>query len=169
MQPIAHSNATLHDLRKLLLQLDDAKYVQPIQLLSGNTIGMHVRHIIEFYQCLLFNYDTAFVNYDARKRDYTIETNVEHSIVMLDKIVSLCLQLNADKPMILKIQLSDDNEAVEANTTYFREIIYNIEHTIHHLAILKIAIISTFPKVQLHKNFGVAASTIQYQQSVCAQ
>jgi len=56
------------------------------------------------------------------------------------------------------------------NSSYFRELQYNIEHAIHHMAIIKIAIGACFTEVELPANFGVAYSTVRYQkQLACAQ
>jgi len=48
---------------------------------------------------------------------------------------------------------------------YFREVVYNTEHTIHHLALIKVAIIDM--KLDIVDNdFGMAYSTIKYQASL---
>jgi hypothetical protein len=60
-----------------------------------------------------------------------------------------------------------DNLLVQS--TIGRELIYNIEHTIHHLAIVKIALKSSIPGMHLPEHFGVAPSTIRYRQEACAQ
>ena len=46
----------------------------PNHLFSG-TIGAHSRHIIEFYEQFLNNYQLREINYDARERDLNLETN----------------------------------------------------------------------------------------------
>ena len=37
-------------------QLETEQYTYPCKNLSGNTIGQHVRHIIEMFQCLESGY-----------------------------------------------------------------------------------------------------------------
>jgi hypothetical protein len=61
------------------------------------------------------------------------------------------------------------NENFHVNSTYFRELVYNIEHAIHHFAIMAIAVKSNFQEVTLAENFGTAYSTIQFQEKQCAQ
>ncbi|TAG65626.1 MAG: DinB family protein, partial [Runella slithyformis] len=51
-------------------------------------------------------------------------------------------------------------------TTLSRELVYIAEHAIHHLAILKIALRAHFPDIALPVHFGVAYSTVQYQNSI---
>jgi hypothetical protein len=44
---------------------------------------------------------------------------------------------------------------------------YNLEHTIHHMALIRIGI-SEVSDIRLSENYGVASSTIKHLQS-CAQ
>jgi hypothetical protein len=55
----------------------------------------------------------------------------------------------------------DETEVLE--TTAKRELVYNIEHAVHHMALMKIGIKEVASYVDLKKGFGVAASTIRYQ------
>jgi hypothetical protein len=54
---------------------------------------------------------------------------------------------------------------IESN--YQRELLYNLEHCIHHQAMIKVAIIQS-SLVAIDENFGVARSTIEYKKQ-CAQ
>jgi hypothetical protein len=58
-----------------------------------------------------------------------------------------------------------DEDSVKIKSSLERELAYNIEHAIHHMAIIKIALKTLFPKVKLADNFGVAYSTVRYQES----
>jgi len=59
-------------------------------------------------------------------------------------------------------------KTVKVDTTFNRELLYAIEHTVHHMAIIKIGMLLNYPNVTVPENFGVAESTIQYKTS-CAQ
>ena len=52
---------------------------------------------------------------------------------------------------------------MDVSSSFFRELTYLIEHTIHHLAIIKIGLNEVYPAIEIPKNFGVAHSTIRYQ------
>ena len=56
---------------------------------------------------------------------------------------------------------------LSVNSTYFSEIIYNLEHTIHHMAYIRIAI-NELGSIKLPAEFGVAASTNRFRK-VCVQ
>jgi hypothetical protein len=52
-------------------------------------------------------------------------------------------------------------------SNYYREIAYNLEHTIHHMALIRVGI-NEVSMIELPQDFGVAYSTIKYRQQ-CAQ
>ena len=67
-----------------------------------------------------------------------------------------------DKKMFLKTEWSNDESNFKVSTTYFREIVYNTEHTIHHLALIKVALLEM--NLQLvDENFGMAYSTLKFK------
>jgi hypoxanthine-guanine phosphoribosyltransferase len=49
----------------------------------------------------------------------------------------------------------------------FRELLYNLEHCIHHQALIKVVVLQS-STVFVNDNFGVASSTIEYRNR-CAQ
>ena len=60
-----------------------------------------------------------------------------------------------------------DGEELLIQSNYERELLYNLEHCIHHQALIKVAIIQS-NSVAIDENFGVARSTIEYRKQ-CAQ
>ena len=55
----AASNDILMQLAEVVDQITSAEYARPVDVLSGNTIGKHVRHILEFYELLLHSAQTG--------------------------------------------------------------------------------------------------------------
>jgi uncharacterized damage-inducible protein DinB len=142
-------------------QVTEEEYVQPSQNLSNATIGQHTRHIIEMYQCLLGGYAEGVVCYDHRKRDIAIETNKELAKRILVDIASASEQPN--KELLLKAIYGDATaEELKVNTNYYRELAYNLEHTIHHMALIKVGL-RELNKAQVSETFGVASSTTRYR------
>ena len=162
-QPIQH---VFVQLSETLNQLTDEQYTQPSNILMNATIGQHVRHIIELFQCLEKGYGTGLVNYEKRKRDYKIETEKELAINLLKDIYR-----NIEKPNKEIIMEAEDYcetiETVAIPSNYFRELAYNLEHTIHHMALIRVGV-NEVSKIELPGEFGVAYSTIKYRQQ-CAQ
>jgi len=54
-------------------------------------------------------------------------------------------------------------------SSYYREINFNIDHFIHHQALLKIGLHYIKPNIELTQNFGYADATIKYKMNVHTQ
>jgi NDP-sugar pyrophosphorylase family protein len=156
----------LLQLQYLLEDLTDEQYVHQVKLLSNATLGQHTRHIIEFFLELNAGYATGKVNYDKRKRDYRIETSRTCAIDSLTKVISLLGKDN--KALTLTVDYSNDNEELgSVETNYSRELIYNLEHTVHHMALLRIGV-NAVSTIVLPEEFGVAISTLKHR-NACVQ
>jgi hypothetical protein len=160
------SAGILRQLTGLLVQLDDEAFSRPLSILDGNTLGKHVRHIIEFYRCLIDGHPPGVVDYDGRRHDPALETDRRQAVAMLHRIGDE-LPRHPDKP--LKLRVRYNGEAVLNDTSFRRELVYNIEHAVHHMAILRMAVRHHFGQIELPASFGVAQSTIRFQESQCAQ
>lgn len=145
-----------------LNSISNEEYVRPSEHLSNATIGEHTRHIIEMYQCLLNGYDEGLVCYDHRKRDKEIQTNKELSQKLLVEIALRSERSN--KEMRLRAVYGDATaEELNVDTNYYRELAYNLEHTIHHMALIKVGL-KELKKEHVGESFGVASSTIRHRQ-----
>ncbi|GAB2661323.1 hypothetical protein GCM10027036_13830 [Flavihumibacter cheonanensis] len=147
-------------------QLTDAQYTQPCVNLSGATIGQHTRHIIEMYQCLLVGLQDSVVNYEARQRDIRIESDKEFAAQLLATIEKAVDQPNRSLSLCAGFD-TDTREQVQLDTNFYREIAYNLEHTIHHMALIKVGLLE-ISGIAIPEGFGVASSTIKYRRS-CVQ
>ena len=147
-------------------QLSDEQYKQPSNILFNATIGQHLRHIIELFICLNQGYETGVINYEKRKRDYRIETERELAIELLHSIYT---SINKpDKNIMLEVSYDEhSNDTIVIHTNYYREIAYNLEHTVHHMALIRVGI-NEVSAIELPSGYGVASSTIKYRQT-CAQ
>lgn len=154
---------TIEQFKEILSQLPEDCYTRPCQMLSEASIGQHTRHIIELYQCLIQGYDSAEVSYDKRKRDRRIEQELMFAINQLKEIQDTLER--PDKELRVSYDLAHNEIALRSN--YFREVMYNLEHTIHHQALIKVGI-QQFTDILLPESFGVAPSTMQFR-TQCAQ
>ena len=153
----------LDELSDLLKQLSNENYISPCYGLSNATIGEHTRHIIEMFQCLNIQYENGIVNYDLRKRDYLIQTDTNFAEKSIKEIISTLDKKNKN----LQLQQIVDGEELLIETNYNRELLYNLEHCIHHQALIKVALLQS-ESITVDANFGVARSTIEYRNQ-CAQ
>ena len=156
-------NNSLNELIGLLKQLPNEQYAKPCAALSNATIGEHTRHIIEMFQCLENYYASGIVNYDKRERNVRIQTDAPFAI---DAILSITQQLDKTNKK-LELQQIIDGEEIRIESNYHRELLYNLEHCIHHQALIKVALLEC-DNITVDANFGVARSTIEYRNQ-CAQ
>jgi uncharacterized damage-inducible protein DinB len=153
------------DVCQLLIQ---EKYTEKIEVLSNSSIGQHIRHIIEFYECLSQGCKEGYINYDDRKRNLLIETLPDYATALISDLQKELENVDLDANIFVIHEIG--NEKHEIKTTLARELYYMAEHTVHHFALIKIGINSAFPELKLPENFGIAESTIKYHQSqeICA-
>jgi uncharacterized damage-inducible protein DinB len=149
-----------------LNQLQPDQYIHSCKNLSGNTVGQHVRHIIEMFQCLEAGYMNGEVDYEKRKRDKQIETDKDFATDILKEISRQISREN--KTLSLLTYYDELQEGPEKiSTNYFREIAYNMEHTIHHMALIRVGL-RELGDMPVDDSYGVASSTLKYRKQ-CAQ
>ncbi|NJN24661.1 MAG: DinB family protein [Cyclobacteriaceae bacterium] len=160
----------LQQIADLIAQLNQHEFSAGLDMLNGNSIGKHIRHILEFFDMLTRSALSGTVNYDNREHEPLYETN---SQAALDKLALLQQQLETnvfEKEIILEVSYSKTGaDPMKIKSSIERELAYNIEHAIHHMAIIKIAVQTVFPSVCLPNDFGVAFSTIRFQKTLNAE
>lgn len=152
--------------RTVLNALTTEQYGQSGSMLLNASIGQHVRHIIELFMELNTGYEAGVVNYENRKRDRRTETDLAFATALLIDIEAALEK--PDKILVLEAGFDGGKETViQLHTSYYRELAYNIEHSIHHLAMIRVAI-NQLATIPVDENFGIAAATIKYR-NTCAQ
>ena len=154
----------LNQLEDVLSQVNDVELTAPVGAFSGASIGEHFRHSIEFIQCLMNGYEEGRVNYDLRKRSYKLETDtlfIKEQIHQLKQFISNC-DINRKLELCVNYDPNSE-ELICIHTNMEREMAYNIEHIIHHMALVKIGIKEICPHLEISYDFGVAISTIKHR------
>jgi hypothetical protein len=153
------------ELKSVMDQVSDTEYCAPSGYLSNASIGAHVRHILEMFQCLLAGYEPGIVNYDKRPRNLTIETNRRFALDLMAELVG---QIRLpDRALVLEACFGKERRTLIIESNFERELLYNLEHTIHHMALIKVGI-AELTSVVVSERFGVAPSTLQYR-AACVQ
>ena len=148
----------------ILNKLPDQSFNQPLDVFNGSTLGQHFRHILDFYHCILKGVEKDRLDYSDRERNLLMEQSTEHASIafrnMYDKILNLCEMDQLD--VIADFSTEDSNDRPVVKSSVGRELMYAYDHAIHHLAIIKIGVKSSFPEISLNQNVGVAPSTIKH-------
>lgn len=149
---------TIDEFIKTLNALPTNFYCKPCNYLSNASIGKHTRHVIELYQSLINGYDSGEVCYDKRERNERIEQEKDFAITQLNEIKDLIDKPN--KPLILTHYFQEKNVRIESN--FNREVLYNLEHLVHHQALIRV-VIEKETNLSLSESFGVGFSTVQHK------
>lgn len=151
-------NDQLDQLQLLLKTINLEQYCHKSKYLANATIGGHTRHIIEMLQCAIKGYEAERIDYINRERNLLIEADIE-----LAQYLTEALKIQANLNDKIMQVVNDDGST--CYSSFNRELVYNVEHIIHHLALIKVSLIE-LNIISLNENLGVAYSTIQYKQSL---
>ena len=77
----------LFELKSILNQVKDSDYSKTLFVLENGTLGRHVRHILEFYECLFISNSGDTICYDDRRRNLLLEENVRFATDYIDEII----------------------------------------------------------------------------------
>lgn len=166
---ITAQKSVLNNLKTVLEHLNNQSYTQKNLSLFGSSIGAHCRHIIEFYLCCFEQKKKSKINYDLRKRNKQLELNHKKAIIVIDKIMCLLDSVDSKDNTSLNINICLNNEvsaSKEITSSFFRELIYCMDHCIHHQSLIKIALLEQGLIDLVDENFGVAFST-QIHRKTC--
>jgi hypothetical protein len=160
LNPISVS--VLEQLHDLVKHLSPEDYSRRLTVFNGSSIGGHVRHVIEFYECLLHGIDRGTVNYDARLRDHQVEQNRDYALEIIKRSITKLKNVETYAyPLTLVARFASADYSIPSN--FAREEAYLIEHSIHHFALIRIGVQTVCPSVQIDPNFGVAYSTVEHR------
>ncbi|MEX1239809.1 MAG: hypothetical protein WEB30_08830 [Cyclobacteriaceae bacterium] len=153
----------LNQLADLVKQIHENDFQKPSEILNGSTVGQHIRHTVEFFLCFESGYNAGLINYDKRPHDKLIESDKHLALTAIHQALQFVRSLEEDKPLTLEVGYDlAKEEFVEVDTNANRELVYNIEHAVHHMAIIKIGIQQIAPYIKVERDFGIAASTVRY-------
>ena len=159
-------NEILSQLAHVIDQLTPEEFTIPITILNGATIGQHIRHTLEFFICLEKGCKKGVVNYDKRDHDRSMENDKTKTLQKITDIQSFINTFEETKPILLQVDYSENGKnEISIATNLQRELVYNIEHAVHHMAIIKIGLQAIRPDILLPKDFGVAVSTLRHQEA----
>ncbi|MEL7059058.1 MAG: DinB family protein [Acidobacteriota bacterium] len=167
---IAHQN--IHFLEQgleLLASLDDACFVTVAQRGQGSA-GAHLRHVLDYYRCFLGGLEDGAVDYDARSRDRTVETDRGAASAAIAEIVERLDALSEstfDRALEIKVDAAAWRDSGRlTHSTVGRELQFLLSHTVHHYAL--IAMLLRLQNVEPGDAFGVAPSTLEHRQRLDA-
>ena len=150
-----------NDLTSLCENLTPEQYKYPCVQLNAVSIGEHLRHSIEFYVCLKKGTSVALVNYDNRLRDEKLQTDPEYAMLVMKDLAAFFKTVDQNHSLDLQ---THESELEKVPTSLARELLYCLDHAIHHQALIKIGLAEMQLDHLVNQKFGVAYSTLRFRE-----
>ena len=159
----------LIEIKELIKKLNTKVYTQKLRSLSEASLGQHVRHILEFYICLLNGLTPKIIIYDNRARNLLLETDINYACDSIDRTCKQLENIPEDVPLTVKGNYSSkDDLSVIQSTSLLRELAFCLDHSTHHQALIKIGLRELNLFDLIRSDFGVSSATIRHKIK-CAQ
>lgn len=160
----------LDQIRALITAVNDAG--GPAEnLYATSGIGRHVRHVVDHFRALQAGIESGIVNYDVRHRDSDMEQHADLGLDEIQDLISWLRNSTTDETPVEVVSeiscLHDESKQFQSNIR--RELLYLINHTIHHAAYA--ALIARQHGVEPDAGIGLAPATatfLRYDQAECA-
>ena len=154
----------------MLDNVDESSYSRKEEGPWGSSIGAHYRHVLDHFLCLIEGLWDYQINYDHRGRNRDIENSVELARAATQELLEALPAIPADVlrhacAVTYSLGYSDGN-AQSVSSIVARELMFCVGHAVHHYAIMKL--LCSLRAVSLPCEFGIAPSTLKYQQAQVA-
>lgn len=149
----------LQELGSAVANISDLCWTRLAPTGNGLRIGPQVRHVLEFYQCFLDGLHQGEIDYDGRGRNLLLENS---RTAALSALRSVCDQLEDLTELDAGRVLTVRDDCAVMQSTAGRELGCLLNHTIHHMALIAVAL-KAFG-ISVDPAFGVAPSTLRYRE-----
>lgn len=148
----------------LLDRVDNATYAARLAVACDASIGAHYRHSLDHFRCLERALADGVVDYDLRERDPGLESDRERARAETERLLAAFAAdrlPDAARAVTVRGRVCAADERVpEVVSTWGREWMYAVAHTIHHYAL--IGVLCRLQHADLPAAFGVAPSTLRH-------
>ena len=120
---------------KLLNTIDESQYTDVSVAPYYSSIGIHMRHILDVFDCVFIGLESNNVDLSARKRNELVEQKINLGLDYFSEIITNLEDLKAENLDII-VQVKDDLGlgVITANYTLASILIQAHSHAIHHFA-----------------------------------
>ncbi len=120
---------------KLLNAISENQYIDKSVAPYYSSIGIHMRHILDVFDCILSGLESKQIDLSSRKRNELVEIKLNMGLAYFDEIIVQLEDLKEENFDIL-VQVKDDLGLgfITANYTLASILIQAHSHAIHHFA-----------------------------------
>ncbi|MFT5163676.1 MAG: putative damage-inducible protein DinB [Alteromonadaceae bacterium] len=128
-------------------------------------LGSHVRHVVDHFLALQKGLTTQVIDYNQRNRDSIIQTDINAGAQAIEGIIEQLSQMPSTDFKVSVICEIDCSVTLseQFDSTLRRELLYLINHTIHHTAYVKL-LVKPYG-VTLADPIGIAPGTATFLRS----
>ncbi|MBW6389834.1 DinB family protein [Billgrantia antri] len=161
---IEENRLALYQLQAFLERLTPDLYRYAFGPTGRQSLGKHVRHILDHYDALLAGAVAGSIDYENRQRDERLETEPELAVVRVAEISAALPGLEAQRSATLRLRypVEGASDSLALATSLPRELAFLTSHTVHHMALL--GMMAESLGVDLPEHFGVHPSTLRHWQ-----
>ena len=130
--------------------------------------GAHIRHILDHYRAVQVGINEGEVDYDLRRRQCSVETD-RHCAEKELRETKLWLQSMPEEsvPVKVKSEVSlNDCCSICIDSDSSRELLYVLNHTVHHMAYLSLLL--KINNVKVCDEVGLAPATASHLRAVAS-
>ena len=156
----------LRQAEELLENIGSSQYAQAPPGFEPHRVGAHLRHVVEFYGCFFEGLERGQIDYDARRRDQSVEHSRQEAAAAIRLITcrfKTSTRLRGDA--VVRVRMEDaDARLVQdpfVTSSIHRELQVLSSHTIHHFALIAMTLLAH--GVPVAADFGVAPSTLRHR------
>lgn len=153
---------SLSQVKEILTTLEKLPNDVAVKFYIDDNGGKHIRHILDHFLAFLSISDDGILDYNLRNRESIVEQSWDEAQKQLDGIIEKFISNSIeDKELkvISEIDVSDTkNSSFNSNTA--RELLYLINHTMHHAAYIKL--LAKQSGVIFSPHIGIAPSTASF-------
>lgn len=148
---------------ELLDALDDHTYCACDEH-GHSCVGAHLRHILDCYSCFSRGLTDNRINYDARERDLTVQSDWRAAQAAIRVIRAELAKLDENdrrRPVQVKVDAAAWTDSDPwTQSTVGRELQFLLSHTVHHYALIAMTLRGL--GFEPPAGFGIAPSTLEH-------
>ncbi len=165
MQALISANIDALEQLLALIEIAPDKWYKNVPEGMTSAVGRHVRHVLDHYTALQSGMADGEIDYDQRNRDSVIEADPVLALEQIKGLIAwLRISIRLDAPIKMKTEISMScQESRIVDSTLQRELIYLLNHTVHHVAYITLVLRTL--GINIASYIGVAPATQSYLRS----
>lgn len=122
--------------------------------------GAHLRHVVDYLDCLLAGIDARAIDYTARRRCPEIETDPAVALRELARCIEALEKIDPRRERS-SVEVRCDEGDPWVASTLARELHFVASHTVHHFALIRVTLARVGRATP--PDFGVSPSTLAHR------